>query len=622
MITRTLAFLLFLLFLTSTAMAQSVQQSGSVTPGHAAAWLTNGVIQDAGTAASGKFTSIGTTGQGPTICANSAPISQPYVALCLAANTGSKAIISLQNYGGDSAQSLAFDINGTVYDFPYTVGGIVGPNSSAVGDIAVWNNTAGSLLKDVAPTQIFGTQTANTVFAGPTSGGAANPVFRAVVSADLTSALTTPPAIGGTTPAAGAFTTLSASSTVSGAGITALFASPPAIGGTVAAAGAFASLTDTGVTGSTQCIQANSSGVFSGAGVPCVGSINVQSNSYQIAASDCNGIVVETGAFKTITLPASLVGFPANCPIRIVNVNTSRAQQIVGAPANSPLLSGCGSNDYCLQPTLSFDVNIVSSAWSVTRGSGFWHPNAGPTVFVDASSGSDNNDCLASGSAACATFTQALLFVCSIQPPTSTVTISFTGTLHNFVWGGCGTPRIITVTGTGTAVVDDNGAASTVFECDDICVMIVNGGFTIKTTANGSTGLVAQRSSTMDVTGVTFTTTVSNSSGSFVFARDHSNISLNGSMVYTGGGTIGSFLSASRAATIAVTQTQTVSGSYTVTASCSASSGSVIDMSAATFSGGTFTGNNIAAITAGGVITPANCPGTNTSAVSPGWTQP
>jgi hypothetical protein len=44
-----------------------------------------------------------------------------------------------------------------------------------------------------------------------------------------------PAAIGSGTPAAGAFTTLSASSTVSGAGITALFASPPALGTTAPA---------------------------------------------------------------------------------------------------------------------------------------------------------------------------------------------------------------------------------------------------------------------------------------------------------------------------------------------------------------------------------------------------
>ena len=41
--------------------------------------------------------------------------------------------------------------------------------------------------------------------------------------------------VGATTPAAGAFTTLSASSTVSGAGITSLFASPPALGTTAPA---------------------------------------------------------------------------------------------------------------------------------------------------------------------------------------------------------------------------------------------------------------------------------------------------------------------------------------------------------------------------------------------------
>jgi hypothetical protein len=56
----------------------------------------------------------------------------------------------------------------------------------------------------------------------------------------------TPPIIGGTTPNAASFTTLAASSTVSGAGFTALFASPPAIGGTTPAAGTFSTLTSAG----------------------------------------------------------------------------------------------------------------------------------------------------------------------------------------------------------------------------------------------------------------------------------------------------------------------------------------------------------------------------------------
>lgn len=61
--------------------------------------------------------------------------------------------------------------------------------------------------------------------------------------------LASPPAIGGTAAAAGAFTTLSASSTVSGTGFSTYLASPPAIGGTAAAAGTFTTATAATVVG-------------------------------------------------------------------------------------------------------------------------------------------------------------------------------------------------------------------------------------------------------------------------------------------------------------------------------------------------------------------------------------
>jgi hypothetical protein len=54
-----------------------------------------------------------------------------------------------------------------------------------------------------------------------------------------------PAAIGSVTPVAGSFTTLSASSTVSGAGFTALFEAPPAIGSVTPNTGAFTTLTAT-----------------------------------------------------------------------------------------------------------------------------------------------------------------------------------------------------------------------------------------------------------------------------------------------------------------------------------------------------------------------------------------
>jgi hypothetical protein len=64
----------------------------------------------------------------------------------------------------------------------------------------------------------------------------------------VTSLFASPPAIGGTAPAAGTFTTLTVNSSLSGAAVTSLFASPPAIGGTAAASGRFSSVTNTGLT--------------------------------------------------------------------------------------------------------------------------------------------------------------------------------------------------------------------------------------------------------------------------------------------------------------------------------------------------------------------------------------
>jgi hypothetical protein len=64
--------------------------------------------------------------------------------------------------------------------------------------------------------------------------------------------LSAPPPIGDVTPNTGAFTTLSATSTVSGAGFTSYLASPPAIGGTAPGTGKFTTVTATSDVYSTQ----------------------------------------------------------------------------------------------------------------------------------------------------------------------------------------------------------------------------------------------------------------------------------------------------------------------------------------------------------------------------------
>jgi hypothetical protein len=74
-----------------------------------------------------------------------------------------------------------------------------------------------------------------------TVGGTTN-LAGPVGGSGLNTYLASPPAIGSTTPAAGSFTTLAASSTVTGAGFTSRFAAPGPIGNTTPSSGVFTTL--------------------------------------------------------------------------------------------------------------------------------------------------------------------------------------------------------------------------------------------------------------------------------------------------------------------------------------------------------------------------------------------
>jgi hypothetical protein len=103
------------------------------------------------------------------------------------------------------------------------------------------------------------TQSANVLFTGGTIDGttigATTPSTGAFTTLSASSTvsgsgfstyLASPPAIGGSSAAAGSFTALSASSTVSGSGFSTYLASPPAIGGTAPAAISATTLSATG----------------------------------------------------------------------------------------------------------------------------------------------------------------------------------------------------------------------------------------------------------------------------------------------------------------------------------------------------------------------------------------
>ena len=114
------------------AQNQPIYQTGSVTRGHPWSVMSNGVAGDAGGPANGNLTGVGITNTGLPSCINDAPISSPsgYHQLCL----GSQATV------------------GTTGAPPGGGGGaVVGPATSGVGDLALFNNTSGTLLKDGGP---------------------------------------------------------------------------------------------------------------------------------------------------------------------------------------------------------------------------------------------------------------------------------------------------------------------------------------------------------------------------------------------------------------------------------------------------------------------------------------
>ncbi len=155
---------------------QPIKQSGSVTPTHAACWTTNGIIQDCGTAAVPFLTSIGTVGQGPTTCANTnTNTSGAWQQICLGGTTAGGAEIYVQNYGTASALPLLLDLNGTVYQFPFSTSGVIGPNSSTATDLSCWNNSAGTLLKDC--TSGNDTVTGKYIWSGDQFFGSGRPWF-------------------------------------------------------------------------------------------------------------------------------------------------------------------------------------------------------------------------------------------------------------------------------------------------------------------------------------------------------------------------------------------------------------------------------------------------------------
>jgi hypothetical protein len=155
---KRLAAIVFWFALVYSAHAQSVIQSGNVTPTHFSCWTSGGVIQDCGSAFNPYASGIGAIGP---VCSLSAGITGPYQQFCLQAGT-SGGVLSIQNFGGAPAGGISFTINGSPATFPTVV------TPTVNGNLAEFNNTTGTLIDSGIAASSIGTGTVSNC---STTGG-------------------------------------------------------------------------------------------------------------------------------------------------------------------------------------------------------------------------------------------------------------------------------------------------------------------------------------------------------------------------------------------------------------------------------------------------------------------
>jgi hypothetical protein len=189
-------------------------------------------------------------------------------------------------------------------------------------------------------------------------------------------------AIGATTAASGRFTTLSASSTVSGTGFSTYLASPPAIGGTVAAA-----ITGTTITANTSFAGPHNGTV--GATTPAAGAFTtLSSNSTTSFTGNASGSDYSTG--NAVTIGGSLgvaSGLFVNGTVvdlrpenlqtsnytaalsdrnKVISMNATSAAATLTIPPNSSVPFPIGSIIYAFKPSTSTQTITLAAGAGVT----------------------------------------------------------------------------------------------------------------------------------------------------------------------------------------------------------------------------------------------------------------
>jgi len=172
--------------------------------------------------------------------------------------------------------------------------------------------------------------------------------------------------VGATTPSSGAFTTLSASSTVTGTGFSTYLASPPAIGGTAPAAGTFTTVK--AIAAATQ------------------DAVSLQGRAGGTSSYSATITPTTLTASRTVTLPNADINFVTGLPI--ANGGTGQTTASAAFNALSPitttgdLIIGNGTNS-----ATRLAIGATSGYVLTTNGTtASWQPSTGGVASVGATS--------------------------------------------------------------------------------------------------------------------------------------------------------------------------------------------------------------------------------------------